>query len=119
MAKTVTTFLLSLRVNYQAEGLANQNYEPPHTPTWPARLESPHVTGGQPHPNLCLQVTQILEWEIWTHDQTRGKLWTEHERCEQLNERNQKLEQDIVQWQQSCDTVYAALSEHRVAYASL
>jgi hypothetical protein len=119
MADAATTFLPSLRVNYQPEGSANQSCEPPHTPTWPAYLESPYVTGGQPQPNLCLQVTQVLEWEMWTHDQTRGRLRTEQARCEQLYKRNQRLEQDVGQWRQSCDTVYAALSDHRIAHASL
>jgi hypothetical protein len=105
---------------YQAEVAANQITEQAHTPTWPAHLQPPHGNASaHPQPNMCLQLTQILEWEIWNHEQTRAGMQAEQNRCEELEGHVWKLERDIAQWQQACTTVSAALNKHRMEHASL
>ena len=121
MASTMMTQWPSqIWANYQAEVAANQIPEQAHTPTWPAYLQPPNSnTSARPQPNLCLQLAQVLEWEIWNHDQTRAGMRAEQNRCEELEGHVWKLEQDIAQWQQACNTVCAALDEHRTEHANL
>jgi hypothetical protein len=121
MENTAVTQLPSLAwARHQAEVAANQNPGHAQPPTWPAHFEPPHSESlGQPQPNLLLQLTQILEWETWNHDQTRSSLSTEKARCGMLEGTVWKLEYDVAHWQQSCNTVYAALNEHRAENAGL
>ncbi|KAF2844488.1 hypothetical protein T440DRAFT_523467 [Plenodomus tracheiphilus IPT5] len=105
---------------YLAQVTADQIPEQGHTPTWPAYLEPPYSnTDAHPQPNTFLQLTQVLEWEIWNHDQTRARLSAEQHRSEQLDGHVLKLEQDITQWQQAYHTISVALGEHRNERANL
>jgi hypothetical protein len=73
----------------------------------------------QPQPNLYLQLSQILEWEIWNHSQTRSGLCSELTRRMELETQVWKLNQNLAQWQESCNIAYAALDEHRAENANL
>jgi septal ring factor EnvC (AmiA/AmiB activator) len=121
MAGTTTQQWPSLTyVRQQAEVATNQSNEPARTPTWPAHLEPlNNAVIALPQPNLLLELARILEWEISYHDHTRAQLYAEHARCEQQETQIWKLKQDLVHWRRSCDTVYAALNEHRAEHASL
>jgi hypothetical protein len=88
--------------------------------TWPAELERPAIAGaGYPHPNLFLQLSQILEWEIWGHSLTRNELWTVQNERIDLETHINRLTQDLAQWQAACQAAYAALDEHRTEHAAL
>lgn len=90
------------------------------SPTWPASLPTPNaVAPMQPRPNLYLQLSQILEWEIWNHNHTRAQLGEIQERCAHLEGHIWKLEYDLEQWQKTSQTVYEALDEHRAENAKL
>jgi hypothetical protein len=105
---------------FQAETVANQNPEHAHTPPWSAQAHSlDNVITAPLQPNPCLQLTQVLEWELWNHEQTRANLQQEQTHCARLQGYIWKLERDITQWQASCETVYAALNEHRAEHAAL
>jgi hypothetical protein len=90
-------------------------------PTWPAALPSPgsvaHVS--YPQPNLYLQVSQILEWEIWNHNRTRTELNAEKTRSVELGVEIERLSQVIFQWQETCRATYEALDEHRIEHIKL
>ena len=89
-------------------------------PTWPARLECPAIAGpGFPQPNLYLQVSQILEWEIWSHSLTRNELWAAQNERSELETHMTRLAHDLTQWQAACQAAYAALDAHRVEHAAL
>lgn len=120
MASTaVTQWPSQTWTRYQAEVTANQIPAQARTPTWPAHLEPPHSDSAHPQPNVSLQLTQVLEWEIWNHDQTRASLRAEQHCSEDLEGHIWKLEQDIAQWQQACHTISVALGEHRSEHANL
>ncbi|KAF2278973.1 uncharacterized protein EI97DRAFT_431195 [Westerdykella ornata] len=65
-------------------------------------------------PDLYLQLCQILETEIWTHNQTRTELFQETARKNALESQVWKLTEAIAQWQDACQKVYDVLGEHRV-----
>jgi hypothetical protein len=88
-------------------------------PTWPAALPAPGQCVVGPQPNLYLQLTQILEWEIWNHNQTRAQLAAEYSNREELDARVWQLSHDLEHWQHECQQVYTALGEHRAQYAAL
>jgi hypothetical protein len=108
---------------HQANSSSSNTTEPvelAHTPTWPAHL--PLQTGtnaGQPQPNLYLQLSQILEWEIWTHNQTRGQLASEKGRCAVLEARMCEISNELTHWQKTCQDAYNALDEHRAEHGRL
>jgi hypothetical protein len=85
-----------------------------YTPTWPAPLQGPsHDTSSYPQPNLYLQLSQILEWEIWNHNRSRVELNIEHNRRAELEAQVWELSHDIHAWQNACHEAYAAIDEHR------
>lgn len=91
-----------------------------HTPTWPAHLPlQAKAFPGQPQPNLYLQLAQILEWEIWTHNQTRGQLTNEKDRCAELEARICQISDELSHWQKTCQDAYKALDEHRQEHGRL
>ncbi len=99
---------------------ATEPVELAHTPTWPAHLPPPvNAISGYPQPNLYLQLSQILEWEIWTHNQTRVELASEKGRYAELEARMYKISDELAHWQKTCQDVYAALDEHRVEHGKL
>jgi hypothetical protein len=106
---------------YQANSSSSNTTEPvelAHTPTWPANLPLQAGT-GQPQPNLYLQLSQILEWEIWTHNQTRGQLASEKGRCAALEARICEISNELTHWQKTCQDAYNALDEHRAEHGRL
>ena len=50
---------------------------------------------GQPEPNVYLQLSQVLEWEIWTHSQTRAKLISECMRSAELAAQVNRLSNEL------------------------
>jgi hypothetical protein len=101
----------SLRADNEAEVVDSQQA---HIPTWPAQLQRPSdATEASPQPNLLLQLTQILEWEIWNHNQTRTELSVEKQRCSNLESKVCKLSRHLSASQESCQTVYNVLDDHR------
>ncbi|KAF2633013.1 hypothetical protein BU25DRAFT_406285 [Macroventuria anomochaeta] len=118
---TLPSLLWRRRQNHLSDNQAVDSVELARSPTWPAMLPSPnsvsHVTCSQP--NLYLQLSQILEWEIWNHNQTRTQVFSEQTRCGELEAEIWRLSQIIVQWQETCKTTYAALDEHRMEHIKL
>lgn len=99
---------------------ANQLTPEPRTPTWPASLPKPsHSAPSQPQPNLYLQLSQILEWEIWNHNQTRAGLHAERVRRTELEAEVWKLSQAIGQWQATHQAACATVEDHQVENESL
>jgi hypothetical protein len=86
-----------------------------HSPTWPTQL--PQVM--QTQPNLFLQLTQILEWEIWNHNQTRTILAAEKHCVSELNVKLWKLLRERDNWEETCQTVYGVLDDHRRENAAM
>jgi hypothetical protein len=116
MSAVEVTWPTLLAAHHQQQDLA----ERPRTPTWPASLPPPndHAT-PQPQPNLYLQLSQILEWEIWNHSQTRSGLCSELTCRMELETQVWKLNRNLAQWQESCNIAYAALDEHRAENTNL
>lgn len=112
MASSEVTWPSLIWARHQPEALTNQQAR---ILTWPAPLQPPNdtVAAAHPQPNLYLQLTQILEWEIWNHNQTRAALHSQTALCEDLETHVQHLTRKIAQWEESCNTVYSALNEHR------
>lgn len=103
-----------------ASSNASEPVELAHTPTWPAHLSlQAKAFPGQPQPNLYLQLSQILEWEIWTHNQTRGQLASEKDRCAELEARICQVSNELSHWQKTCQDAYNALDEHRIEHERL
>jgi hypothetical protein len=73
----------------------------------------------QLQPDLYLQLSQILEWEIWNHNQTRGGLCLELARRTELEAQVCRLNQELAQWQESNRIAYGALDEHRAENSNL
>jgi hypothetical protein len=121
MDDTATTFpSLTWRRSHEAQPSNVEAIELSRTPTWPANLPGPESSiGNQPQPDLYLQLSQILEWEIWKHNHTRCDLSNERGRCRELEARVHQISTELVHWQKACQTVYTALDEHRAAYAKL
>jgi hypothetical protein len=91
------------------------------SPTWPAMLPSPRVTPPVTctQPNLYLQLSQILEWEIWNHNQTRAQVHTAQTRCSDMEAEVWRLSGVVFQWEATCRTAHAALDEHRMEHIKL
>ncbi|KAF1840096.1 uncharacterized protein K460DRAFT_322427 [Cucurbitaria berberidis CBS 394.84] len=119
MAAAEVTWPSLVWSRHRQNDTANQTAEA-HTPTWPAPLPTPsNSVAAQPQPNLYLQLSQILEWEIWNHNQTRAGLCSELTRRTELEAQIWKASHDLAQWQETCQTVYGALNEHREENANL
>jgi hypothetical protein len=86
-----------------------------HSPTWPTQLPQ----AMQTQPNLFLQLTQILEWEIWNHNQTLTILVAEKHRVSELNVKLWKLLRERDNWEETCQTVYGVLDNHRRENAAM
>jgi hypothetical protein len=101
----------SLRADNEANVVDSQQAR---IPTWPAQLLRPSdAAAAYPQPNLLLQLTQILEWEIWNHNQTRTELSAEKHRCSDLESKVWNLSRHLSASQESCQTVYHVLDDHR------
>ena len=122
MATPDVTFpsLLWRRRQDELNNNASDPVELARSPTWPARLPSPRnipsIACNQP--NLYLQLSQILEWEIWHHNQTRSQMYLEQTRCKETEAEVWRLSQIISQWEDTCRTVHAALDEHRMSISN-
>ncbi|CAN9226916.1 unnamed protein product [Alternaria alternata] len=89
-------------------------------PAWPSPLQTPdNHASPQLQPDLYLQLSQILEWEIWNHNQTRGGLCLELARRTELEAQVCRLNQELAQWQESNRIAYGALDEHRAENSNL
>jgi hypothetical protein len=107
-------------LRHQHHDATNRLAEHLRTPTWPLSLQTPNNhTSPQLQPDLYLQLSQILEWEIWNHNQTRGGLCSELARRTELEAQVYKLNQELAQWQESCRIAYGALDEHRAESSNL
>ncbi|KAF1347268.1 hypothetical protein EJ07DRAFT_31304, partial [Lizonia empirigonia] len=113
--------LLWRRRQNESGNNANDSVELAHSPTWPAMLPSPRNAApvACTQPNLYLQLSQILEWEIWNHNQTRAQVYTEHARCGKMETEIWRLSQIISQWEGTCRAAHAALDEHRMEHIKL
>lgn len=69
--------------------------------------------------DLYLRLSQVLEGEIWSHNETRAKLVTEEARSIDLEHRFQQQAYQVTQWQEACRTTYAALDNHRSEHEKL
>lgn len=58
----------------------------------------------QPEPNVYLQLAQVLEWEIWTHSQTRAKLTSECMRSAELVAEVNRLSNELELLRKLCQT---------------
>ena len=100
--------------------VANRLAEHPRTPPLAQTpINSINHTAPQLQPDLYLQLSQILEWEIWNHNQTRGGLCAELIRRTELEAQISKLNHELAQWQEGCRTAHAALHEHRTENSNL
>ncbi|EUC27543.1 hypothetical protein COCCADRAFT_9883 [Bipolaris zeicola 26-R-13] len=104
----------------QGEAQGASNIEHPRNSSWPISSASPiRNCGTGTQPDLYLQLSHILEWEIWNHNQTRDHLATERDKVSELNSLVWRLSQDIDQWRSACQQGYAALDQHRAENAEL
>ncbi|KAF1353038.1 hypothetical protein EJ07DRAFT_182967 [Lizonia empirigonia] len=87
------------------------------SPTWPALLPPPQVFSTQP--NLYLQLSQILEWEIWNHNQTRAQVYAAQSRSSDIEAELWRVSQVASQWEETCKVAHAALDEHRMEHIRL
>ena len=113
--------LLWRRQRNDSSCAAVNSVELARSPTWPAMLPSPKQVASVAYsqPNLYLQLSQILEWEIWNHNQTRAQVYTEQTRCGEIEAEVWRLSQIIAQWEETCRTAHAALDEHRMEHVKL
>lgn len=81
-------------------------------------LELPNNTMLQPS-ELYFRLSQLLEGEIWHHNQTRTTLYAEMANREELERHNQMQAHTLSQWEQTYETVCASLDEHRMESAQL
>jgi predicted phage-related endonuclease len=103
--------LATPRPNHQPTEAADR------APAWPTPLERP--TEAHQQPNLHLHLSQLLEWEIWTHGHTRGDLFAEKERRVELEAQMWRLSRDVAGWQATCQAAYVALDAHRAENTTL
>ena len=104
----------------QGEVQGASNIEHSRNSSWPISSASPiRNCGTGTQPDLYLQLSHILEWEIWNHNQTRDHLATERDKVSELNSLVWRLSQDIDQWRSACQQGYAALDQHRAENAEL
>lgn len=83
---------------------ASEPVEFAYTPTWPTNLQNcvNHVTDQQlPQPDIYLHLSQVLEWEIWTHSQTHAKLVSECMRSAELADQVSRLSSELVHLRKS------------------
>ena len=78
---------------------ASEPAELAYSPTW-----SDKNFMSQPEPNIYLQLSQVLEWEIWTHSQTRAKLTSECIRSAELAAQVNRLSYELALLKESCQT---------------
>ena len=93
-------------ISYQSTSSdASEPVELAYTPTWSAHLpDSANNTMAQPEPNVYLQLAQVLEWEIWTHSQTRAKLLSECMRSTELVAQVNRLSNELQVLRKLCQT---------------
>ncbi|KAF1353044.1 hypothetical protein EJ07DRAFT_158861 [Lizonia empirigonia] len=73
-----------------------------YSPTFPTQPEPPfNCIGQQSQPDIYFHLSQVLEWEIWTHSQTRAKLASECMRSAELAEQVNRLSSELVQLRKS------------------
>jgi hypothetical protein len=107
-------------LRHQHHDATNRLAEHHRMPTWPSPLQTPeNHASPQLQPDLYLQLSQILEWEIWNHNQTRGGLCLELARRTELEAQVCRLNQELAQWQESNRIAYGALDEHRAENSNL
>lgn len=108
--------LLWRRRRNESSNSAENTVELARSPTWPAMLPSPQIIPpvACPQPNLYLQLTQILEWEIWNHNQTRAQFCAAQNRCSDMEAEMWRLSQAASQWEDTCRAAHVALDEHRM-----
>lgn len=120
MDEVDTTWPTLHPLRHQQNDATNRPAGNPRTPALPALLQAP-VDHAPPQlqPNLYLQLSQILEWEIWNHNQTRGGLCSELTHRMQLEAQVLSLNNELAQWKEGCRIAYAALDEHRAENSNL
>lgn len=93
--------------SYAASSDASEPVELAYTPTWPTKLQSSvsYIKDQSPQPDLYLHLSQVLEWEIWTHSQTRAKLSSECMRSAELAGQVNRLSSELLQLQKSCQSL--------------
>lgn len=118
---TLPSLLWRRRRNNESSNSAENTVELARSPTWPAMLPSPRVVSpvAYPQPNLYLQLSQILEWEIWNHNQTRAQVYAAQTRCSDMEAEMWRLSQVASQWEDTCKAAHAALDEHRMEHIKL
>jgi hypothetical protein len=67
-----------------------------------------------PQSNSYLQLSQILQQEIASHDQTREELRKEIQRRIDMQNISWNQSQEITHWKTSCEDAYAAMNQHRL-----
>ncbi|EMD95304.1 hypothetical protein COCC4DRAFT_65401 [Bipolaris maydis ATCC 48331] len=104
----------------QGEAQDTSNIDHNRNSSWTMPTASPiRNCGTSMQPDLYLQLSHILEWEIWNHNQTRGYLATERDKVSELNAQVWRLSRDIEQWRNTCQQGYAALDQHRAENVEL
>lgn len=104
----------------QGEAQDASNIDHNRNPAWTMPTASPiRSCGTSMQPDLYLQLSHILEWEIWNHNQTRGYLTTERDKVSELNAQVWRLSRDIEQWRDACQQGYAAIDQHRAENVEL
>lgn len=66
-----------------------------------------------PLSDLYFHLSQVLQNEIWCHNQTRSHLVTELANRLTLEEELRKVKEDVEQWRKTCRNVYESLNDHR------
>ena len=69
--------------------------------------------------HLYLRLSQLLECEIWNHNETRAALAAEEVRRHDLEQQLQQQTYHVNQCEHACRTTYAALDSHRAENAKL
>ncbi|KAF1363097.1 hypothetical protein EJ07DRAFT_152614 [Lizonia empirigonia] len=117
---TLPSLLWRRRRNEMSSNTKN-SMELARSPTWPAVLPSPRSVhpAACTQPNLYLQLSQILEWEIWNHNQTRAQAYTAQTQRNDMEAEIWRLSQVVSQWEETCRTAHAALDEHRMEHIKL
>ena len=72
-----------------------------------------------PAANQYFQLSQLLQGEIWAHNQTRTELQAEIERRVEADNALWKRTEQVSEWSTACQEAYAALDQHRMEEAQL
>jgi hypothetical protein len=108
---------------HQTESVGNGTTEPVElalTPTWPMHLpESTIPVTGQQTTTSYLELSQMLQWEMWAHNQTRIKLSSELGQSAWLCAQVHKLSNELAYWRNAGQTGCVGPSTNQAKHGQL